>query len=282
MGDPGLAALDPIFYLHHANIDRMWAGWNQVLGNSNPSDTNWLNGPAACGDAVFVMPMAGSGSWVYTPSEVNSLSQLNYEYESYASLPKCPPAHVQLSGRLKKLGAAAAAEAVEAGAQVNEGQRAELVGASENAIDVKGAGVRAAVTLKREVRRKIIASLAAPQAATPPDRVFLHLENVRGTQNAPVLAIYINLPPDANPSDHPDQLAGSVGLFGLRSASSPGDRHGGQGLSFTIEITRIVDSLHLENQLDQDSLNVTVVPSVPLPDQAPITIGRISIYRKGH
>jgi tyrosinase len=28
MSDPGLAALDPIFYVHHANIDRMWATWN--------------------------------------------------------------------------------------------------------------------------------------------------------------------------------------------------------------------------------------------------------------
>ena len=25
MSDPGLAALDPIFYMHHSNIDRMWA-----------------------------------------------------------------------------------------------------------------------------------------------------------------------------------------------------------------------------------------------------------------
>ncbi len=28
MSDPGLAGLDRIFYLHHANIDRMWALWN--------------------------------------------------------------------------------------------------------------------------------------------------------------------------------------------------------------------------------------------------------------
>ena len=28
MADPGTAALDPIFYLHHGNIDRMWEVWN--------------------------------------------------------------------------------------------------------------------------------------------------------------------------------------------------------------------------------------------------------------
>jgi tyrosinase len=35
MSDPGIAALDPIFYLHHCNIDRMWAVWNGG-GKANP------------------------------------------------------------------------------------------------------------------------------------------------------------------------------------------------------------------------------------------------------
>jgi hypothetical protein len=44
MNDPGVAALDPIFYLHHANIDRMWALWNHS-SNANPADAGWTNGP---------------------------------------------------------------------------------------------------------------------------------------------------------------------------------------------------------------------------------------------
>jgi tyrosinase len=282
MGDPGLAALDPIFYLHHANIDRMWAGWNQVLGNSNPTDANWLNGPAACGDAVFVMPMPGPSSWVYTPKDVNSLSQLDYDYESYASLPKCPPATVQLSERLTKLGASAAAERVRAGAAVKTVGNTELVGASQEPVSVKGSSVRTSVQLNPAVRSKLSANLAAASETAPPDRVFLRLENIQGTQNAPVLAVYLNLPPGANPNDHPELLAGSVGLFGLRLASAPGGRHAGQGLSFTLDITRIVDALHLSNSLNQDSIQVTIVPHRPIPDQAPITIGRVSIYRQGN
>jgi tyrosinase len=282
MGDPGLAALDPIFYLHHANIDRMWAGWNEVLGNANPTDPNWLNGPAACGDAVFVMPMPGPNSWVYTPQQVNSLSQLNYKHESFASLPKCLPATVQLSGRLATLGASIAAEKVKGGATVTTGRTVELVGASQDAVKVKGSMVQTSVKLDPTVRNKVSTSLAAASEMAPPDRVFLNLENIQGTQNAPVLAVYLNLTAGANPNDHPELLAGSVGLFGLRGASAPDGRHGGQGLSFTLEITNIVDALHLDNKLNQDSLQVTVIPSRPVPEQAPITIGRISIYRKGH
>ena len=36
------AALDPIFWLHHANIDRLWSVWN-ARGNNNPTDPAWLN-----------------------------------------------------------------------------------------------------------------------------------------------------------------------------------------------------------------------------------------------
>jgi tyrosinase len=283
MADPSTAALDPIFYVHHSNIDRMWAGWNQVLKNANPSAPNWLSGPSACGDAIFVMPMPGPTTWLYTPKDVNSLSQLNYEYESYADIEmqKCPSRKEQLSGRLAKLGAAAASEKVKMGSTVNTSRNVELVGASQEAVPVKGSRVEARVNLEPAVRNKVAASLKDASAAAPPDRVFLKLENIRGTRDASALSVYLNLPAGANPDDHPELLAGTVGLFGLRLASSANAKHSGEGLTFSLEITKIVDELHLNGKLDQDSLHVTIVPDKSIPDQSAITIGRISIYRKG-
>src|SRR5271165_5681266 len=105
MSDPGLAGLDPIFYLHHANIDRMWAVWNGSPANTNPAVPNWLNGPAASGDREFVMPMPDGSSWVYTPQQMSDLSQLNYTYDS---LPMPAPAPAVLSHRLTLLGATSA------------------------------------------------------------------------------------------------------------------------------------------------------------------------------
>jgi len=107
------------------------------------------------------------------------------------------------------------------------------------------------------------------------------LENVRGTHDASVLSVYINLPEGAKPSDHPELLAGSVGLFGLRRASLKDDKHGGQGLNFVLDITKIVDALHLRNALNVDSIHVRIVPHQAVPDQAQITVGRVSIYRQG-
>ena len=45
MCDPPTAANDPIFYLHHANIDRLWKRWlDQGGGRQNPlNDTTWMN-----------------------------------------------------------------------------------------------------------------------------------------------------------------------------------------------------------------------------------------------
>lgn len=43
MGAVGYSANDPIFWAHHANIDRMWDCWTS-LGNPNPTgNANWMN-----------------------------------------------------------------------------------------------------------------------------------------------------------------------------------------------------------------------------------------------
>jgi hypothetical protein len=42
MGAVGYSANDPIFWAHHANIDRMWDCWTS-LGNTNPTNTQYLN-----------------------------------------------------------------------------------------------------------------------------------------------------------------------------------------------------------------------------------------------
>jgi tyrosinase len=277
MSYPGTAAIDPIFYLHHCNIDRMWAVWNET--NSNPDNNpNWSKGPANNGQNQFIMPMPDGTAWVFQPSDVTSLSQVSYTYDTMQ--PAAPvPAPYGLTQRLTRLGAPAEAARVTAGASMNT--KTELMGASATAIPIKGDGVTTSVKLDPTVRRKVSASLTEASAAAPPDRVYLSLENVRGTRDGTALSVYVNLPEDANPADHPDHLAGAVGLFGLRTATLADREHAGGGLNFTLDITKIVDTLHLENALDADSLQVRIVPYQTLPDQAEITVGRVGVYREG-
>lgn len=43
MADACTAALDPVFFLHHANVDRLWGEWLALdQGRSNPADKVWL------------------------------------------------------------------------------------------------------------------------------------------------------------------------------------------------------------------------------------------------
>jgi len=72
-----------------------------------------------------------------------------------------------------------------------------------------------------------------------------------------------------------------VALFGVRKASVRDEEHAGHGLNFVLEITHIVDALHLGHALDVDSLDVRLVPVHPVPAEAEVTIGRVSIYRQG-
>ncbi len=45
MANPDFAALDPIFWLHHANIDRLWAVWlGRASSNRNLDSAYWLKG----------------------------------------------------------------------------------------------------------------------------------------------------------------------------------------------------------------------------------------------
>jgi tyrosinase len=164
---------------------------------------------------------------------------------------------------------------------VTTGRNVELVGANQQALPIKSSGASTTVKLDPVVRRRVSASLAAPSETAPPDRVFLNLENVRGTHDAAALSVYINLPKGAKPGDHPELLAGSVGLFGLSRASLKDGKHGGQGLNFVLEITKIIDALHRNNALNAASFQVSIVPYRAIPDQAQITIGRVSIYRQG-
>jgi tyrosinase len=278
MSDPGIAGLDPIFYVHHANIDRLWAVWNQQPANTNPPEADWLNGPTANGKDEFVMPMPDGGFWVYTPREMSDLNKLNYTYDD---MPKPAPALDLLARRLTRLGATDAASKMSKGAAVTPGKNVELVGANQESLPIKSAGASTSVQLDPGVNRRMAASLERASETALPDRVFLSLENVRGSQDASVLSVFINLPEGAKPADHPELMAGTVGLFGLHSASLKEGKHGGQGLNFVLDISRIVDTLHLNNALGLNSLRVSIMPAAPVPDKAKITIGRVSIYRQG-
>ncbi len=277
MSDPGTAALDPIFYVHHANIDRMWAVWN-ANGNSNPTDPKWLNGPS---NRRFAMPGPGGSPAYYTPMQMANLKNLNYTYEEMPTLPPAGPA--ALSQRFALLGAADAAEKAKSGrVPLALPKKTELVGANKGTLRIKGPVTHTVVKLDSGVRRKVIKSLANASEIALPDNIYLKVENVRGSFDAAVLGVYVNLPDKTKLADKGKYRAGSLALFGLRRASAKGGPHGGEGLTFLLDMTEIVDELYVAKELDVDSLDISILPNRAIPADATITIGRISVYRQTH
>lgn len=268
MADPGIAALDPVFYLHHANIDRMWAAWN-AKGNANPSSAAWLKGPAAAGERPFVMPMADGSTWVYTPADVDDLGKTDYTYDDLqAAAPAA--ARAPLAIRLHKLGAPDMAGRA-SDQDKDTATASELVGSHDGSLMIRSSGARAQVKLDAGVRSKLSDSLKTASLDAPPDRAYLQLENVRGARDAQKLQVYVN-----------EQLAGTVALFGLRRASAQNAEHAGNGLSFELDVTALIDSLYVENALATDALDVRIQPSNAVDADAPISVGRISLYRESH
>ena len=81
MGAVPYAGNDPLFFVHHANIDRIWASWNKN-GNKNPSDTTaypWLLDQ-------FVFADVG-GARIQQPLK-NYMSALALGYDYDAFIPK--------------------------------------------------------------------------------------------------------------------------------------------------------------------------------------------------
>jgi tyrosinase len=74
------AAGDPIFFLHHCNIDRIWASWN-AGGNKNPDhDPNWAA-------KRFTFANAQGQVAEYVVGKYSDIKTLGYSYEKLEPVP---------------------------------------------------------------------------------------------------------------------------------------------------------------------------------------------------
>jgi tyrosinase len=278
MGWPDQAALDPIFWLHHANIDRLWESWRKGVPGADPNDVKWLDGPAA---KPFFVPKPDGQPWKFSARQMldTKSAELNYEYEELTPLPPS-----RRRRRLEELAPAVVAQAGEEAIMVTgQDKPAEMIGSNERVVDLSGGNVDTHVRLAQTGMEAVASSreLSFGDARIEPDRVFLKLENVRGGNDAAVFYVYVGLPEGADPEQHPENLAGTLSFFGVSKASAPSGG-GGNGLDQVFEITHLVDSLHARGDLAAvENLPVRFVPrpgyTMPLGG---LSVGRVTIFRQ--
>jgi tyrosinase len=282
MSNPDTAALDPIFWLHHANIDRLWWLWQQE--HSDPSDAAWAS------QSFGFMDAGGVPASLTNDAVKDTVSQLDYTYDQapteVPSLPKGEkPMRVNWPWPWPEL------PEVPPGTDPDADMFRHLVGATEQPVRLVGEMVRVPVSIDQRVTESLRAD--AKGVTDHQHRAFLDVEDIEAERNpGTVYGVYVNLPDQPTDDDLAEHHVGNVSLFGVERARNPrGDEHA-HGLRVSMEITDLLDRLAAEQKWqDGERLEATFRPIAlePPTDQAgevaatahadlPITIGRVSVH----
>lgn len=150
-----------------------------------------------------------------------------------------------------------------------------MFGISENALPVVSAGAETLVPIDSAACHAVIAALDQTSSLEPRGQVYLRLESITG-DHPTVLNVYVGLPEGANPADHPEHLAGNLGLYGLAQASRPQETGGGgKGMSLSLDVTKVFKNLRLAGPPIPAAIRVNIVPYRPMSAKAQITIGKM-------
>src|SRR5262249_31255448 len=152
MGSVPVSALDPIFYAHHTNIDRLYECWLKVNATARlPSNATHLN-------TQFTFVDADGSTPLRRVSDMLRLSQLGY---SYAAGGACPAAGVAVAA-----GGATMADSSQAAAASGRA----IASTGETRLE------RGVTTVPMSVSTTATESLAAPSAGR---RVHLVIEGLK-------------------------------------------------------------------------------------------------------
>jgi tyrosinase len=265
MGNILAAALDPIFWLHHANIDRLWSVWSEAPGHADPAQPKWR------GQSFRFFDKHGHEVAMKCGKVLETKADLGYIYDTAAG----PPAAAAPAAPPPGPAPAAAMKDVEP----------QMIGASEQSLELTGVPASVAVRIDRE---------AAAAAKDPSLHVYLNVEDIEGESNpGTVYGIYADLPPDAPPDLEPAYHVGNLSFFGIDRARDPrGDEHG-HGLRVAVDITGLARDLEARDEWAGHELTVTFRPltlnppevpdeedlvSPPDHEDTPIRIGRVSVF----
>jgi tyrosinase len=274
MINPDTAALDPIFWLHHANIDRLWSVWNGISpSNANPTGAVNVGGRKIswATSVKFAFNNAAGVAVTMKPSQVlnTRTGPFAYDYDVTSS---------------PLVAHAIAAVAASTRRTMTPQPRSEMVGASSRKVTLTGSAQTTTFTIQEPSGP----AKARGKAALAPllGKTYLHIENVVSKQSHATYEVYVNLPEKPDAAAYQEHYAGAMHLFGVRHASRRSEQHAGSGLNFSLDITELARALRAKNAWDDKKIRVTFAPrgaagepGRAIPEHDPIKIGRVSIYR---
>jgi polyphenol oxidase len=242
MGVLGTAAFDPVFFAHHANIDRLWQVWLDTAAtppHANPSEDAW-------GQQTFVF-YDGRRLWSQIAVEqvVDSQASLRYRYQP-PTLPPAPP------GPPAPAVVAAATPPRSAPARVASSTVLEI------AAPAGGASLTPEPHTLRVTAPPTAASTLSTMAAAPAQRrVVLHIDGVEvPSDRAALVNVFLNQPDATAATLTSDPgFVGSIVL--VPNTVAGGHSHHTVQRNFAFEVT---DKIRAAPPAPGGELSVTLVP----------------------
>ncbi|MGH3366005.1 MAG: tyrosinase family protein [Nocardioidaceae bacterium] len=253
MRSPATAARDPIFWLHHANVDRLWEVWRSLPGSVALTDpggasallmTQWRSAMFFFGDE--------RSPTTYQMSELEDLGspRMQYEYES-TKLPH------------------AIAEAVETARLA----AAPVPGGGLTVDEVQPGWQPVAATFDLESgEERDVPFTVGPRGldAAPPSRLVLELAGAQATDPHSAYVVEVRSAPDSAP-----HVAGRFSTFGLAGTPDTEERN------YLVDASAVLPDLLAEGWTG-GRLTVRVVPEPDRPDSADtdrsIHLRQVTVY----
>jgi tyrosinase len=253
MGDPDTAANDPIFWLHHCNIDRLWNRWLNQGQRSDPNDPVW-----AGQSFTFAAPGGQSTQTVckflnYVPGNL-----IDYQYDD-------PQAHDPAGDASACQGTppplVASQLAVHAKPGAMHAMAAKATTTSLATFPPRLSLLAKPTSFKLEIPAEHRGTLTTMAEASPGASGELSLE-VSGIDakslDGGYYDVYVNLPQGAQPDPNGSSFVGSISSFAMKGRA----KHlaAGQQLSKVFSLTKALKKLQTDQRWNNSELNITFVP----------------------
>jgi hypothetical protein len=256
MGDVDLAAQDPVFWIHHANIDRLWNVWIKS-GNGR---ANLIHDDVLMNTKLYFFDETGSQCWLSGRDVLDTAKDLGYSYEEEAPVQASPKS--------------ACPKASETGSAMNLQTLAITPGTER--IELAG----------KPVRVKLGGAEFHPLFMSPnekPVQLLLTLEHIEFRTNPGLTyQVFLNLGSDEHPDVRSDNYVGGLHFFGLKQNTEDGN--------VVFDITRVVEKLRAKNRwsgfieislipigLEPPPGQVEHKPSKAVTQPVKVTVNRISL-----
>ncbi len=243
MGAVPYAAGDPIFWMHHCNIDRLWVSWNNA-NHSNPATAAWLN-------KTFVFAGQNGQPVTAIVKDYSTTAKCGYRYDQLAPAPLVVATTAMLGAVAEPLTVAVmpAADAV-------------ALGAAPVRVNLRPTTAALSTRLESlSENRRLYLILRNLSAATTPEAIY---------------RVYLDLPEGVPDDPLNSHYAGSFNFF---DAAGHEEHAAHASKPYSYDITTVVANLQARGVLKPEH-TVTIVPSGQPSAEAKPVVGEISIVEQ--